>query len=94
VVEIDVDVLARRRGSAHRSAPARPALLRPAVDQLHRLRMLRMREDFARLRPARPGTPRSHHADAMTEPAHEVQVVRDEQDRHAELALQVSRAAR
>ena len=57
--------------------------------QLDRVRVPRLREHLARWRPARPGSPRSITPTRWHEAAHEVQVVRDEQDRHAVLALQV-----
>ena len=61
--------------------------LRPAGEQLARVRMLRIvehrlgRADLDQLALL-------HHADAMGEAAHQVQVVGDEQQRHAELGLQ------
>ena len=62
--------------------------LRPAVDQLHRVGMLRACEHLCR-RPLLDQVALLHHADAMGEAADQVQVVRDEQDRHAVFALQV-----
>ena len=62
--------------------------LRPAREQAPRVRMLRVREHLGG-RPDLDQPAALHHADAVREAAHEVQVVGDEEQRHAELGLQL-----
>ena len=62
--------------------------LRAARQQLLRVRVLRVREDLGRCAHL-DELAAFHHADTMREAAHQVEVVRDEEQRHAHLGLQL-----
>ena len=91
--EVDADVARRASRIGASAATGCTTRCGRLVDQLARVRVLRVREHLRGL--ADLDQPAAlHHADAVGEAAHQVQVVRDEQQRHAHLAPAARRAAR